>query len=51
LISHRFSYIRMADHIYVLKGGKIIEEGSHEELIAHGGTYAQLFEIQAQSYR
>jgi ATP-binding cassette, subfamily B, bacterial len=51
LISHRFSSIRMADHIYVLKGGKIIEEGSHEELIGCGGTYAQLFEIQAQFYR
>ena len=51
LISHRFSSIRMADHIYVLNGGKIIEEGSHEELISCGGTYSQLFEIQAQFYR
>ena len=51
LISHRFSSIRMADRIYVLQGGKIIEEGSHQELIRCGGTYAQLFEIQAQFYR
>jgi len=51
LISHRFSSIRMADHIYVLKGGKIIEGGTHKELICHGRTYTRLFEAQAQHYK
>ncbi len=51
LISHRFSTVRMADRIYVMHDGKIIENGSHDELIRLGGTYAHLFEIQAQSYR
>ncbi len=51
LISHRFSTVRMADRIYVLKDGRIIEEGAHEELIDCGGTYARLFETQAQYYR
>jgi ATP-binding cassette subfamily B protein len=51
IISHRFSTVRMADRIYVLKAGRIIESGTHEELIRRGGTYARLFEIQAQYYR
>ncbi len=51
LISHRFSTVRMADRIYVLEGGRIIESGSHEELVRLGGTYARLFETQAQYYR
>jgi ATP-binding cassette subfamily B protein len=51
LISHRFSTVRMADSIYVLDGGRIIEGGSHDELIRLGGTYARLFETQAQHYR
>ena len=51
LISHRFSTVRMADRILVLSGGKIIESGSHEELLARRGTYADLFEIQAAGYR
>jgi len=51
LISHRFSTVRMADRIYVLKGGRIIEGGTHEELVGVGGTYARLFETQAQHYR
>jgi ATP-binding cassette subfamily B protein len=51
LISHRFSTVRMADRIYVLKDGRIIEGGTHEELIHDGGTYARLFETQAQYYR
>ncbi len=51
LISHRFSTVRIADRIFVLDEGRIIESGNHEELIARGGTYARLFEIQAQSYR
>ena len=51
LISHRFSTVRMADRIYVLKHGSIIEGGTHEELIDLNGVYAELFEKQAQSYR
>jgi ATP-binding cassette subfamily B protein len=51
LISHRFSTVRMADRIYVLKEGRIIEGGTHEELVSVGGTYARLFEMQAQHYR
>ena len=51
LVSHRFSSVRAADRILVLEGGRIVEEGGHEELMAHGGLYAELFEIQAQGYR
>jgi ATP-binding cassette subfamily B protein len=51
LISHRFSTVRMADRILVLDRGRIIEEGSHEELVARGGRYAELFELQAAGYR
>jgi len=51
LISHRFSTVRMADCIYVLKHGSVIEGGTHEELVRVGGTYARLFEMQAQHYR
>jgi ATP-binding cassette subfamily B protein len=51
LISHRFSTVRMADRIYVLKHGSVIEGGTHEELVRVGGTYARLFEMQAQHYR
>ena len=51
LISHRFSTVRMADRIFVLEGGRIIESGSHDELVRLGGTYARLFETQAQYYR
>ena len=51
LISHRFSTVRMADRIYVLKHGSIIEGGTHEELIDRQGVYADLFERQARSYR
>lgn len=51
LISHRFSTVRMADHIYVLEGGEISEHGTHSDLLARGGTYARLFTLQAESYR
>jgi ATP-binding cassette subfamily B protein len=51
LISHRFSTVRLADYIYVLSEGRIIESGTHEELLEKDGTYAGLFAIQAQSYR
>jgi ATP-binding cassette subfamily B protein len=51
LISHRFSTVRMADRILVIDKGKIVEDGSHDELVAKGGGYAGLFELQAEGYR
>jgi ATP-binding cassette, subfamily B, bacterial len=51
LISHRFSTVRMADRIVVLETGRLVEEGSHQQLIALGGRYASMFEMQAASYR
>jgi ABC-type multidrug transport system fused ATPase/permease subunit len=51
LISHRFSTVRMADHIVVLSDGRVAEEGSHEQLMAHGGPYSRLFTLQAAGYR
>ena len=51
LISHRFSTVRMADQIAVLERGRIIEQGSHEQLMALAGHYAQLFSLQARGYR
>ncbi|MFD7089262.1 ABC transporter ATP-binding protein [Streptomyces sp. NPDC056641] len=51
VISHRFSNVRGADRIYVMDGGRIIEEGGHDELEAAGGTYARLFRLQAEAYR
>ncbi len=50
LISHRFSTVRMADRILFLENGQLLELGSHEELIAQGGKYAELFHLQAQGY-
>jgi ATP-binding cassette subfamily B protein len=51
LISHRFSTVRMADRIVVLDGGRIAEQGNHEQLMAVGGRYSSMFELQAASYR
>jgi ATP-binding cassette, subfamily B, bacterial len=51
LISHRFSSVRMADRIFVLAGGGIEDIGTHEELVAKPGLYAELFELQAAGYR
>jgi ATP-binding cassette, subfamily B, bacterial len=51
LISHRFSTVRMADRIVVLEGGRLIEEGNHQQLMARAGVYAGMFEMQAASYR
>src|ERR1700723_3466179 len=50
LISHRFSTVRMADRIVVLEGGKLVEEGNHQQLMAANGVYAGMFEMQAASY-
>lgn len=49
-ISHRLSTTRMADRIYMLEDGRVIEEGSHEELMARDGKYAQMFKMQASRY-
>ncbi len=51
LVSHRFSTVRMADQIVVLDGSRVVECGSHEQLLAKGGQYAELYEIQAAAYR
>ena len=51
LISHRFSTVKMADRIVVLEGGRIVEQGTHAQLIALTGRYAEMFELQAASYR
>ena len=50
LISHRFPTVRMADRILVLEGGKVLEEGSHQALLAAEGRYARLFRLQAEGY-
>ena len=51
LISHRFSTVRMADRILVLQGGELVEQGTHDALVEHGGLYAELFRLQAAGYR
>ena len=50
-ISHRLSTTRMADRIYLFDGGKITEQGSHEELMKQDGTYAKMFRVQAKKYQ
>jgi ATP-binding cassette, subfamily B, bacterial len=50
LISHRFSSVRSADRIFVLRGGRLVEHGTHEQLLATGGHYAELFSMQAAAY-
>lgn len=51
VISHRFSTVRVADRIAVLAGGRVVEEGTHDELVALGGRYRRLFDLQAAGYR
>ena len=51
IISHRFSTVRMADRILVLKNGELLEIGTHEELLLKNGLYAELFHLQAQGYQ
>jgi ATP-binding cassette, subfamily B, bacterial len=51
IISHRFSTVRMADRIIVLSSGLVVEDGTHDELVARGGLYAELFTLQAEGYR
>jgi ATP-binding cassette subfamily B protein len=51
LVSHRFSTVRMADLIVVVDGSRVVEIGSHADLVAAGGLYAELFELQARAYR
>jgi len=51
LISHRFSTVRFADRIVVIENGRVGEQGTHRQLLARGGRYAHLFEMQAANYR
>jgi ATP-binding cassette subfamily B protein len=51
LVSHRFSTVRMADLIVVLDGAKVVEVGTHDELLAKRGQYSELYNIQAAAYR
>jgi len=51
LISHRFSAVRIANQILALDDGEIREEGTHEDLLARGGLYAEMFQVQASNYQ
>jgi len=51
IISHRFSTVRMADRIVVLKDGMLVEDGSHDQLVQGKGPYSELFSLQASGYR
>jgi ATP-binding cassette subfamily B protein len=51
LVSHGFSTVRAADRIYVLNEGRVVESGTHSELLARGGTYAELFTLQTSPYQ
>ncbi|MEP7345852.1 MAG: ABC transporter ATP-binding protein, partial [Gemmatimonadaceae bacterium] len=51
IISHRFSTVRMADRIVVLRDGEVVEDGTHDALVAQGGLYGELFSMQAAGYR
>jgi ABC-type bacteriocin/lantibiotic exporters, contain an N-terminal double-glycine peptidase domain len=50
VISHRFANVRAADRIYVMAGGQVVEQGSHDQLMAGAGVYAELFTMQASTY-
>lgn len=51
LISHRYSSVQLADYIYVMHAGRVVEEGTHRDLVAAGGRYAELYALQAAAYR
>lgn len=51
LVSHRFSTVRMADLVVVLDGGRVVEQGTHDELVGRNGLYAELYHLQANAYR
>ena len=51
IISHRYSTVRLAEHIYVMHEGEVVEHGSHEELVAADGRYASFYAVQAAAYQ
>jgi ABC-type multidrug transport system fused ATPase/permease subunit len=50
LVTHRFSAVRLADHVLVLEGGRLVEQGDHAALMARDGRYAELYRLQADAY-